>query len=429
MKRIFFFFFLMILFCTSISWAEVNYTSVDFGGILVADDNPIVRVLNSDGTHRATSKATLRGLITVNCTVSARSYGTLDIAITGSIRKGDTDLDTVAGAQNYLIGAGPWLPISVAERRSAYGRNSNSEPYDPAYETDQTGTYVLNGKATITRSGGGGANSVEYLGVGVGVSDSTTYASQMGQQIDSVVITMTTQTLGDSVSGNACRSIVISSSGAVSLGNGCEGNGTCPTRSSTGGLQRRHGRCGGDGCNCNHSSTSSTDPPSGNPDPPSSSSGCSQHTSVDYCNDQGTCTVGSGSGVPGPICGENYCCCPSRNGSTPPSGGSTPPGGTSPSEPSPPPPPPDNTPNCPDCTSDCSSPCSCTNSGTCGGTVSTPPPPPPPPEPEPEPEPRTCSTERVWRGGTHKCDSAGSCSNTGNAFQSSCGRGRCRCSS
>ena len=41
---------------------------------------------------------------------------------------------------------------------------------------------------------------------------------------------------------------------------------------------------------------------------------------------------------------------------------------TSPSEPS------DNTPNCQDCTSDCSSPCSCTNSGTCGGAVTTPPP-------------------------------------------------------
>ena len=33
------------------------------------------------------------------------------------------------------------------------------------------------------------------------------------------------------------------------------------------------------------------------------------------------------------------------------------------------PPPTDNTPNCQDCTSDCTSPCSCTNSGTCGGTV------------------------------------------------------------
>lgn len=138
---------------------------------------------------------------------------------------------------------------------------------------------------------------------------------------------------------------------------------------------------------------------------------------------------------------------PSGGGSTPPTGsGSTPPGST------PPPPPTDNTPNCPDCTSHCSSPCNCTNSGTCNGTVVdntpncsgctshcsspcscssgtcngtvSPPPPPPPP-----PTPRTCSTERIWSGGTHKCDSAGSCSSTGNAFQSSCGRGRCRCSS
>jgi hypothetical protein len=159
--------------------------------------------------------------------------------------------------------------------------------------------------------------------------------------------------------------------------------------------------------------------------------GCAKSAYYDWCNDAGTCTVGSSRGVPGPQCGIDFCCCDHNDsgsgGSTPPTGsGSTPPsGGGS----TPPPPPTDNTPNCQDCTSDCSSPCSCTNSGTCGGTVSTPPPPPPPPEPEPEPEPRTCSTERVWRGGTHKCDSAGSCGNTGNAFQSTCGRGRCRCSS
>ena len=42
-------------------------------------------------------------------------------------------------------------------------------------------------------------------------------------------------------------------------------------------------------------------------------------------------------------------------------------------------PPTDGTPNCPDCTSHCSSPCSCTSSGTCNGTVTTPPPPPPTP--------------------------------------------------
>ena len=37
----------------------------------------------------------------------------------------------------------------------------------------------------------------------------------------------------------------------------------------------------------------------------------------------------------------------------------------------------DDTPDCPDCTSHCSSPCSCTNSGTCNGSVYTPPTPPP----------------------------------------------------
>ena len=38
-------------------------------------------------------------------------------------------------------------------------------------------------------------------------------------------------------------------------------------------------------------------------------------------------------------------------------------------------PPTDDTPDCPDCTSHCSSPCSCSNSGTCNGSVASPPPP------------------------------------------------------
>ena len=64
-----------------------------------------------------------------------------------------------------------------------------------------------------------------------------------------------------------------------------------------------------------------------------SSSGCANKPGPNYCNDQGSCSVGSGSGVPGPICGHNYCCCsPTRStppsGSNPPSGGSTPPSGS-----------------------------------------------------------------------------------------------------
>lgn len=42
----------------------------------------------------------------------------------------------------------------------------------------------------------------------------------------------------------------------------------------------------------------------------SSSPSCSQSWFEDYCDDLGSCTVGSGSGVPGPQCGENHCCCP-----------------------------------------------------------------------------------------------------------------------
>ena len=37
--------------------------------------------------------------------------------------------------------------------------------------------------------------------------------------------------------------------------------------------------------------------------------GCSQSDYYDWCNDAGTCSVGSSYGVPGPECGQNYCCC------------------------------------------------------------------------------------------------------------------------
>ncbi len=69
----------------------------------------------------------------------------------------------------------------------------------------------------------------------------------------------------------------------------------------------------------------------------SSSSGCSNASGSDYCNDAGTCSTKSAQGVPG-TCGHNWCCCAdydnsgsSSTGSTPPSnnggntGGSTPP--------------------------------------------------------------------------------------------------------
>ena len=54
------------------------------------------------------------------------------------------------------------------------------------------------------------------------------------------------------------------------------------------------------------------------------SSGCANNETYNYCDDQGSCSEGSGSGVPGPICGHNYCCCtPSDSGSGSGSGSSS----------------------------------------------------------------------------------------------------------
>ena len=99
---------------------------------------------------------------------------------------------------------------------------------------------------------------------------------------------------------------------------------------------------------------------------------------------------------PNAICGEEYYTCEhptcpksnthwSGSGSTPP-------------------PPTDNTPNCPDCTSDCSSPCGCTNSGTCGGTVTGSQPPSDSNPPSTVSCGRSACTESVSSSKQHKSD-------------------------
>ena len=84
----------------------------------------------------------------------------------------------------------------------------------------------------------------------------------------------------------------------------------------------------------------------------------------------------------------------------------------------------DETPNCPDCTSHCSSPCSCSNSGTCNGSVYTPPSTPstpttPPTTPSP-PTTVACGGA-AWTGCADSVSSrtqhkVSSCSNCGNHY-------------
>ena len=105
-------------------------------------------------------------------------------------------------------------------------------------------------------------------------------------------------------------------------GNWCDDDGTC-TSSSGAGVPGPD--CGQNWCCCRSynnggsgGSTPPTDSGSGDSTPPTdsgsgdSNSGCAQNPNADYCDDQGSCTVGSPSGVPGPECGENNCCCPMR---------------------------------------------------------------------------------------------------------------------
>ena len=93
MKRIYFLRPLLILICTTTSWAAgVNINQGHLKGSVSADNNPIIKVLNSDGTHRATQKAAFSWTVTCQVTVRAGSAGTLDLAPTGTLRKGTTTL-------------------------------------------------------------------------------------------------------------------------------------------------------------------------------------------------------------------------------------------------------------------------------------------------------------------------------------------------
>lgn len=107
----------------------------------------------------------------------------------------------------------------------------------------------------------------------------------------------------------------------VSAHNWCDDEGSCTTRSGSG----VPGECGENYCCCapsgspmynggnsgNGNSDNSGNSESDGSNPGSGSSpGCSNDSEYDWCMDNGACTVGSGSGVPGPQCGHNYCRCP-----------------------------------------------------------------------------------------------------------------------
>ena len=82
--------------------------------------------------------------------------------------------------------------------------------------------------------------------------------------------------------------------------------------------------CGENYCCCSSYDDSGSDPGSESDGP--GDDGCTTSTSADWCDDQGSCSVGSGPGVPGPVCGENYCCCSpsdSSNTGSPPADGNT----------------------------------------------------------------------------------------------------------
>ena len=115
-------------------------------------------------------------------------------------------------------------------------------------------------------------------------------------------------------SGNTNSNTIISTNTGTSS-NGCDYNaeydycsdtGSCTTTSDS----TSNGVCGHRYCLCANSNGSSTSGDGDDEGTTANTYGCGQSEYADYCNDQGSCTIGSSSGVPSEECGENYCCCP-----------------------------------------------------------------------------------------------------------------------
>ena len=121
----------------------------------------------------------------------------------------------------------------------------------------------------------------------------------------------TSSSSSGSSSGSSSESS--SSSGASCSNNPfydhCTDTGSCTTRSPSG---VPGPDCGYNYCCCAPvgSPTDTGDSSGSSSGSSSSSSGCSNNSYYDHCTDTGSCTTGSGSGVPGPECGHNFCCCP-----------------------------------------------------------------------------------------------------------------------
>ena len=121
---------------------------------------------------------------------------------------------------------------------------------------------------------------------------------------------VTSSTGSGSGNGNSNGNNSGSSSGCSNnpLYNYCTDTGSCTTRSGSG----IPGECGHNYCCCAPAGSptyNGGNTGNNNGGSSGSGSGCANNPNHNYCTDTGSCTTGSGPGVPSPDCGHNYCCC------------------------------------------------------------------------------------------------------------------------
>ena len=202
--------------------------------------------------------------------------------------------------ESVTVGGRVQIPSGVSGSYSTTGSWQNGTSITRSANSG-SGTITLSVRYKCSACSSYGDTASAVCGSGAGVSCPSSSCSCSGASDDD----------DDGSSSSGC--------GQSTNANYCNDQGSCSAGSNPGVPSTD---CGENYCCCPGSTTPPTITPSSSGSTPpssgsgsgsggsSSSPGCGQSAYYDWCNDAGSCSVGSGAGVPGPECGENYCCCP-----------------------------------------------------------------------------------------------------------------------
>ena len=270
-------------------------------------------ITGPSGTY---TTATLPQHLYISIKAKATGFGDVTLSLT-NINVTDQPLKSISssGTEIGRMRAVFGVPFSAA---ATYSYSSHGYAV-PTSTTAKTYNWSASGKVKLTPYAWewgllGGRNITGSWVAKTNLAKTESAAAQSGSWV------VTTST--GSGSGNGGSSGSSSGCSNNPLYNYCTDNGTCTTRSPSG----VPGECGHNYCCCapagsptynggntgsNNGGSSSEGSSSSSSSSGSSSSGygCSNNETYNYCTDTGSCSTRSSSGVPGPDCGHNYCCC------------------------------------------------------------------------------------------------------------------------